>query len=193
MTASQSVKKVVFSALLTALKDIMGEDGKKSILRFAGLSQYIDKEIQPSLSESISFEDFSALLKSMNSLLGHGTHAILYESGRKFALYLSPFGISLEDIIKKLEEWLGGEWSFSEDPDDPDIIHIKIKNNPISQGISSPTPVCHIISGTLARFKEEATGEKYLVKETACTAKGDEFCEFIIRSEKSSKVKDKLS
>ena len=192
MSVTQSVRKVVFSALLTALTDIMGEDGKKSILRFAGLSQYINKEISPSLEESISFEDFNALLKSMNSLLGHGTHAILYESGRKFAIYLSPFGISLENIIKKLEDWLGGEWSIFKDPKNPDTIHIKIKNNPISQGITSADPVCHIISGTLARFKEEATGEKYLVKEIACIAKGDESCEFIIKPEKSSKVKEKL-
>ncbi|NVM02407.1 MAG: hypothetical protein HWN67_08725 [Candidatus Helarchaeota archaeon] len=193
MSVTQSVKKVVFSALLTALKDIMGEDGKKSILRFAGLSQYINKEVQPSLSESISFDEFSALLKSMNSLLGHGTHAILYESGRKFALYLSPFGISLKDIIKKLEEWLGGEWSIQKDIDDPDVIHITVKNNPISQGITSSNPVCHIISGTLARFKEEATGEKFLVKEIMCIAMGNETCEFIIKPEKATKIKEKIS
>ncbi len=192
MSITQSVRKVVFSALLTALTDIMGEDGKKSILRFAGLSRYINEEVQPSLSESISFEDFSALLKSMNSLLGHGTHAILYESGRKFALYLSPFGISLEDIIKKLEEWIGGEWSFYKDPNDPDIIHIKIKNNPISKDITANNPVCHIISGTLARFKEEATGEKFHVKEIKCIAMGDEACEFIIKPEKATKIKEKI-
>ncbi len=185
---------VVFSALLTALTDIMGEDGKKSILRFAGLSEYIQRETPlPSIDESVPFETFKALLTSMNSLLGHGTNAILFESGRKFALYLSPFGISLENIIKKLEDWLGGDWSLQKDPKHPETVKVIIKNNPICQGITSKNPVCHIISGTLSRIKEESTGEKFHVKEVNCAAKGDDSCIFIIKPEKFTKIKDKLS
>ena len=129
----------------------------------------------------------------MNSLLGHGTNAILFESGRKFALYLSPFGISLEEIIKKLEDWLGGKWSLKKDPKDPDKVTVIIKNNPICQGITSQAPICHIISGTLSRIKEESTGEKFHVKEVKCMAKGDNHCEFVIKPEKLTKIKEKLT
>ena len=192
-THVKKVKKIVFSALLTALQDIMGEDGKKSVLRFAGLDEFINKEVPPSLDESISFETFKALLQSMHNLLGHGTNAILYESGRKFALYLSPFGISLEDIIKKLAVWLGGDWEIQKVPDDPAQSILKIKNCPICQGITSSNPVCHIISGTISRIKEEATGIKYFVKEIACIATGDDSCDFLIKPESSTKVEDKLA
>jgi len=192
LAATHEVKMIVFSALLTALTDIMGEDGKKSILRFAGLSQFINQEVSPSIDESVSFDTFKALLNSMNNLLGHGTNAILFESGRKFALYLSPFGISLEGIIKKLEKWIGGEWKIWKDPKDPNILIVKIKNNPICQGITSDAPVCHIISGTLARIQEEATGEKFYVREIKCSAKGDDTCDFIIKPESTTKIKEKL-
>jgi len=193
LATTRKVRMVVFSALLTALTDIMGEDGKKSILRFAGLSQFINKDIPPSLDESVSFDAFRCLLDSMLNLLGHGTNAILYESGRKFALYLTPFGISLEDILKKLEKWIGGEWATWKDPKDPNVSIVKIKNNPICQGITSKTPVCHIISGTLARIKEEATGEKFYVREIKCAAKGDDTCEFVIKPEKITKIKEKIA
>ena len=57
---------------------------------------------------------------------------------------------------------------------------------------TSKTPVCHIISGTLARIKEEATGEKYHVKEIKCIAKGDKSCDFVIKPEKYTKIKEKI-
>lgn len=190
-TQERKVKKVVFSALLTALQDIMGEDGKKSILRFAGLSEFINQDITPSLDESISYNIFKALLISMNNLLGHGTSAILYESGRKFALYLAPFGISLEDLIEKLQIFLGGKWEIHKNPKENDVI-VKIKFCPICEGMTSKNSMCHIISGTLAKIQEEATGEKYYVKETSCIAKGDKTCDFLIKPEKSTNIKEKL-
>ena len=124
---------------------------------------------------ALSFDTFQSLINSMNDLLGHGTDAILYESGRKFAIYLTPFGYSLEDVIGKLEHWVGGSWSVQEDKKK---IVVQIKNNPICKGLVTTKPSCHVVSGALAKIKEESTGDMYLVQETLCESKGDPHCEF---------------
>ena len=179
MTESK-VRLVVFSALLTALSDIMGKDGKNSVLKFAGLNDYVDKDVPPSTDpkDEINYETFSKLLQSMHELLGHGTNAILFESGRKFAVYLSPFGYSLEDVTERLEKWLGGEWEITKEKD---VEIVKIKDCPVCRDLKSKTALCTVIAGSLSRIKEESTGEKFEVKETKCIAVGDEVCEFHIK------------
>ncbi|MHA1143194.1 MAG: V4R domain-containing protein [Candidatus Helarchaeota archaeon] len=180
MVEETQVKLIIFSALLSALHDIMGKDGKNSILRFAGLSEYIDKEISPSVDDSIPFDVVKRLIDAMQSLLGHGTNAILYESGRKFAVYLSPFGYSLEEVIHKLEKWFGGKWQLVKAGAENSTV-VKIENNPICRGCHSDKPYCHIVSGTLARIREEATGEKSFAKEIRCIAMGHDACQFVIK------------
>ncbi|NVM52971.1 MAG: hypothetical protein HWN66_04655 [Candidatus Helarchaeota archaeon] len=174
----KEIRMIVFSALLTALHEVMGRDGKNSVLRFAGLDEYINREIPPpSIHRSISFKTFKSLIISMHDLLGHGTDAILYESGRKFAIYLTPFGYSLREVVEKLEKWIGGTWTVMKD-DDKGIV--QIKNNPVCKGMVSDKPTCHVVSGALAKIKEESTGKHYLVKEVLCESKGDSHCEFYI-------------
>lgn len=172
---------IVFSALLTALHEIMGRDGKNSVLRFAGLDEYVNQEIPaPSIEQVVSFGTFKALIISMQDLLGHGTDAILYESGRKFAIYLTPFGYSLQEVVEKLSSWIGGIWSVIQDNKDSVV---EIKNNPVCKGIISEKPACHVIAGALAKIKEESTGARYFVKEVTCESKGDDHCEFHIKRE----------
>ena len=182
MDDPKEIRMIVFSALLTALHEIMGRDGKNSVLRFAGLDDYVNREIPaPSIEQTVSFETFIALINSMQDLLGHGTDAILYESGRKFAIYLTPFGYSLQEVVEKLETWIGGTWSVLQDNNESIV---RIKNNPVCKGITSEKPSCHVISGALAKIKEESTGTHYIVREITCESKGDEFCEFHIVREK---------
>ncbi|MHC1590973.1 MAG: V4R domain-containing protein [Candidatus Helarchaeales archaeon] len=186
MSEERKVKLIVLSAMLSALHDIMGKDGKNSILRFAGLPEYIDKDVPPSLDESVSFIILKKLIDAMHSLLGHGTNAILYESGRKFAVYLSPFGYSLEEVIKKLEDWLGGHWTLIKGKTEDSML-VKIRDNPICKDLHSESPYCHIISGALARIQEESTGMKTIAKEIRCKAMGHENCEFLIKSTTQAK------
>lgn len=188
MTASigepEQIRLIVFSALLTALHELMGRDGKNSVLRFAGLDEYVNQDIPPpSIEDSISFQTFKSLITSMNDLLGHGTDAILYESGRKFAIYLTPFGYSLSNVAEKLSHWIGGTWTVEHDNDESIV---RIKNNPICKSISEvrTKPSCHVISGALAKIKEESTGEFHQVIEVQCESKGDSCCEFHIMKRK---------
>ncbi len=174
----KAIRMIVFSALLTALHEIMGRDGKNSVLRFAGLEEYINQDIPPSIDESVSFNTFKALINSMQDLLGHGTNAILYESGRKFAIYLTPFGFSLQEVVEKLATWIGGTWSILQDNEESIV---RVKGNPVCKGMVTEEPTCHVISGALAKIKEESTGSHFYVNETFCEAKGDLYCQFEIK------------
>lgn len=186
MAEKNEVRIIILSAMLSAVYDIMGKDGKNSILRFAGLDDYIDREVNPSVEESIPFDIFKKFIDSMQSLLGHGTNAILFESGRKFAVYLSPFGYSLEEVVKKLQEWLGGRWEVQKGTDENTTL-VRVRDNPICRDVESTSPYCHIISGALSRIREEATGEKSLAEEIHCIAMGHETCDFVIGSLDSAK------
>ncbi|MBD3228251.1 MAG: hypothetical protein GF329_08675 [Candidatus Lokiarchaeota archaeon] len=190
---TQSIRANVFFALLTALNDIMGQDGKNSVLRYAKLDEYIEVCAPHNISEdeTIPYKTFHALLNSMFTLLGFGTSAILYEAGRKWLIYLSPFGLSLEEMIKKLEKWMGGKWELVK-KDDHEII--RIYQCPICHNFKSTSqkPMCHIISGVLSKIKESGTGEKYDVIETKCIALGEKMCEFKIVKKDKIHVKDFL-
>ena len=175
---AETVNQAVISALLTALTEIMGDDGRKSILRYAKLNKYLDKNVIPDHNKRLPYTDFKALIEGMGDLLGHGTNAILFESGRKFAIYLAPFGYELSEVIKNYSEWIGGKWSIN-DSDDEHIV-IKVLDCPVCKGITSKEPICTILSGALSQLREEITGKKHSVKEVNCIAKGDSCCEFII-------------
>ncbi|MHA1267666.1 MAG: V4R domain-containing protein [Candidatus Helarchaeota archaeon] len=182
----KEIRMIVFSALLTALHEVMGRDGKNSVLRFAGLDNFLQEIPPPSIKEVVPYNTFKLLLNSMNDLLGHGTDAILYESGRKFAIYLTPFGYSLKEVVEKLSNWMGGTWSVEKDNEEGVV---RIVNNPFAKGLISNRPSCHVISGALAKIKEESTGDRYMVIETYCESKGDPYCEFIIKKKETNEAK----
>ncbi|MHA1310914.1 MAG: V4R domain-containing protein [Candidatus Helarchaeota archaeon] len=183
----------VFYALLTALNDIMGQDGKNSVLRYAKLDKYIHTHTpdEISMDEKIDYNIFHSLINSMFVLLGFGTSAILYEAGRKWLIYLSPFGLSLDVMIKKLENWIGGKWDLIK-KDDLEIVDVY--ECPICYGLKSMSgkPICHIIGGALSKIKESETGEKYDVIEDKCIALGDKCCEFRIVKKYKLDVKEYL-
>ena len=186
-----AIKANVFYALLTALNDIMGQDGKNSILRYAGLEEYITiyRTDNHEENETIPYSTFHSLLNSMYTLLGFGTSAILHEAGRKWLIYLSPFGLSLNKMIKKLEDWIGGKWELHIKDD---IEFVRVYDSPICYNFESITkkPFCFIICGIICRIKESETGEQFDVKEDKCITIGDKYCQFRITKKNKLNVKN---
>lgn len=96
------VQNTVINALLEALFDILDLDGKRSVLEFAGLERWLEKLPQNGTS---SWEDFLKLISAIRTLLQY-SDSILFEVGRKFSIYLDPFGTSFPDFIRLLEHSL---------------------------------------------------------------------------------------
>ncbi len=138
------MKQIVFSALLEALSEIIGPDGKESIIHFAGLDKYSKKYLRPSLVNALPMNDLIKLSNSMNRLLGWGSKAILKETGRKFAIYLTPYGYSLDIIVEKLKKWIDGDWDISiETAGKEGEFKVTIKNDPFQAN----TPGSYIWTG----------------------------------------------
>nr|MDO8083250.1 hypothetical protein [Candidatus Sigynarchaeum springense] len=126
---TEKVKQVVFSALLEALNEIIGQDGKMSVIRFAGLgTKYA--QVRPSLITSLPKTDLIRLTTAMNRLLGYGSKALLRETGRKFAIYLHPYGYSLETLIEKMKKWIDGTWDITIKKE-KDGFKITVNNDPL--------------------------------------------------------------
>ncbi len=126
---TEKVKQVVFSALLEALNEIIGQDGKMSVLRFAGLgTKYA--QVRPSLLTSLPKSDLIRLTTAMNRLLGFGSKALLRETGRKFAIFLHPYGYSLEVLVEKMKKWIDGTWDIAIKKE-KDSIKITVNNDPL--------------------------------------------------------------
>jgi hypothetical protein len=130
---AEKVKQIVFSALLEALNDIIGPDGKTSIIKFAGLANKYSKQLRPSLVNSLPRSDLIKLTDAMVRLLGFGSKALLRETGRKFAIYLHPYGYSLDTLIEKMKKWIEGDWDISI-AKQADSYKIVIKNDPFQAG-----------------------------------------------------------
>jgi len=130
---AEKVKQIVFSALLEALDDIIGPDGKASIIKFAGLANKYSKQLRPSLVNSLPRLDLIKLTDAMSRLLGFGSKALLRETGRKFAIYLHPYGYSLETLIEKMKRWIEGDWDISIIKEE-ESFKISIKNDPFQAG-----------------------------------------------------------
>ncbi|RLI06031.1 hypothetical protein DRO26_00450 [Candidatus Bathyarchaeota archaeon] len=58
---------------------------------------------------------------------------------------------------------------------------VRIKNSLMVRGIKSSTPKCYLIAGCLAGIFTMLFGEEVNCIETSCGARGDPYCEFVIR------------
>ena len=94
-TSEYIVDNAVINALLEAILDILDKDGKRSILKFAGREDLLTEKLPPGTS---SREEFIKILEAMRVLLEFSSQ-ILFEIGRKFSVYLDPFGSSIKDFI----------------------------------------------------------------------------------------------
>jgi len=129
----EKVKQIVFSALLEALSEIIGPDGRSSLIKFAGLATKYSKQLRPSLVNSLPRSDLIKLTNAMSRLLGFGSKALLRETGRKFAIYLHPYGYSLETLAEKMRKWIDGDWDIMIKKE-KDSYKITIKNDPFQAG-----------------------------------------------------------
>ncbi|MBD3188318.1 hypothetical protein GF325_15895 [Candidatus Bathyarchaeota archaeon] len=125
------VKQIVISAILEALNDIVGPDGKDSIIKFAGLEKkYLGMYLRPSLRNWIPRSDLARLSRAMYRLMAWGSNAMLRETGRRFAIYLAPYGYSLKTVAKKLENWIQGDLEIKIEKEDEDTLSITIIGDP---------------------------------------------------------------
>jgi hypothetical protein len=200
------IPSMLLNNLLSQVDQTMGRRSLIMLLRRAGLSRYIDN--LPPLNElpSIRVEQYSELLANVYELFGaRSAQDIFLRDGRLSAAELrrqrpAQFALTgtalkllstgrqmqivLDRLVEQTTEVYGASCNLHEEPD---AFVLDIRVCPYCAEIARrsreeerpvPRPVCHIPVAMLEEMVEWATGEKHLVEEVACIAKGDPTCRF---------------
>jgi predicted hydrocarbon binding protein len=82
MTTSSSLTHLAYRSCVDAIEDILGENGKNSVLRFAGLEEMIKNPIDYNPDERVPYEYVSRLFIGVRELLGdRGYEAVMFRGG----------------------------------------------------------------------------------------------------------------
>lgn len=127
----RTVKNPLVNALLEAIYDVLDYDGRRSIIDFAHIEYMANK--LPSDGQ-IPMSDFYKLINAMNILLAY-SKTVMYEIGRKFSFYLSPFGVHFMEFIDLIEDNLVGETIINIEYPSENEIDVYLKQCPFCKGL----------------------------------------------------------
>ncbi len=138
----------------------------------------------------IGKDTVAELQHSVETVLGERTARLaFYHAGLSLGRGLSQRYSDIEDHETALKEMIGwaslAGWAskmevvrFTESP--PGAIVRAWGTYAENYPTKSREGVCHLVSGLLAGFLSGRLGQRLLARETACLAKGDSYCEFVI-------------
>lgn len=145
-----TVKNRVITALLQSYLDNLDYDGMKSILREAELLELKDiRDVDP--EESIDFFSFKKLIAAQNCLL-YDSSELLYEIGRKFAIYLFPYGKEFKEILNEINILIDTDWKVSIIETTNDYVIVKVDKCVFCSEIGVS---CHLFKGFLVNSLEK--------------------------------------
>jgi len=139
----------------------------------------------------LDIEDIGAMLGWLIKTFSSGGNAILFDMGKKAGSSAArklreSYGLSGRELVETFLSlqvaagWFNYEVSLDEEGT---ISSIRLYENfeclPLSR--RSKKPVSQLVRGALAGVLEEAYGRRFDVVEVKCLAKGDEYCEFVVR------------
>jgi predicted hydrocarbon binding protein len=209
MPGVEKTDNLVMRANLETIQGIIGPNGLKSILNYAGLQKYIGNFPPDNDKREIPVEELQNLDRSLLHLFGgKGARGLQLRIGREFARIAIGRRPHIEKAVKiaarflpetkkmrlVLEKW--GEEVEKREPSQIYKPRIEIREEEncfiyidrdhyAREGIISETPACNSYVGILEYLMEWITGHKHRVEETSCRAIGDSADVF--RIEKSYK------
>jgi len=94
MTTDTSLTHLVYRSCVDAIQDVLGENGKNSVLRFAGLEDLIENPVDYDPEKRVPYEFVTRLFIGVRDLLGNrGYGAIMFRAG----------GLAIENVLKHSE------------------------------------------------------------------------------------------
>jgi len=182
---------------LVAAQEVMGENGLNVVLRTTGLERFIGNFPPDNLEPGIPASQYGRFNEAIEEFYGRGGRGILKRIGKASFQYgineqpalMGLAGIALKalpqkqrikfvlnsvaDALKKsnpeVEAWAGEK--------DGKMIYVE-RTCAICNGRTSDKPICHLYVGSLSDAIKWATGVDFDVRETACIAMGDDYCQF---------------
>jgi len=182
---------------LTSMQEVMGDNGLNAVLRSSGLERFIGNFPPNNLEPSIQASQYAKLNEAIEQFYGRGGKGMLRRIGKASFQYgvreqsalLGVAGVALKllpekqrikfilngmaDALKKsnpaVNAWVdeGGDR----------LAYIE-STCAICHGRHSTEPICYLYAGSITEAVHWATGKEYVITETHCIAKGDEYCRF---------------
>ncbi len=138
----------------------------------------------------VSIETFVHLQKDAEKILGPmGASVLFYEAGKRAGerwinRFSKEWGLKDQRFIEAVQDFYAelGWGKFTVEEKRNEMI-IRVENSFIARGYGkSEVAVCHFLRGYNAGLAEVLKGKNIDAEETRCAAKGDECCEFIMKS-----------
>ena len=196
MIEGRKTDNLLMRIWLETIQDIVGLNGTKAILNHAQLQKYIDSFPPDNDEMEIPLEDVKNLCQSLVDLFGsRGVWGLQVRVGQRIMRIFiekrpriakaTQIASSLLPETRKMRLALEhyreqGEQRISSSLDGPryelqeeeDCFLFIDRDNYMSEGTTSQTPVCGVTVGTFQFIMEWITGHKHRVEEIECRAMG---------------------
>ncbi|MBN1572810.1 MAG: hypothetical protein JW984_06390 [Deltaproteobacteria bacterium] len=184
----KSVANVVIRVTLDATEDVMGKNGMKALMNYAGMSHLFENMPDYSPEKGFTDDDLKAIDQSFLKILGiSGTMALYRVIGRAAGRYPLELGIfdgfqslptdeKLLKVIEQIPIFTGRGTVFVEG----DTI---VYDNPLCafcEGQESTKPICSFVSGLMDEFIAWSGKKDWRAVETRCKAMGSDSCRYEI-------------
>jgi predicted hydrocarbon binding protein len=187
--SEKTVSSMVVRIMLDATEEILGTNGLKALLNYAGLISLFENKPGYTLDKSYTNEEYSRLTASWLNILGtSGGKAIFRVIGKSAAKRSIASGIfeSLKDLsprdrLSRMVEIFGMAIGRGKALRDGDAIVFDNPECTACSGLTSDTPICTGLIGSFDEYAAWAGVEGGRTVETKCKAKGDETCCYEIR------------
>ena len=184
---------------ISAIGEVMGEQGLKVVLRQAGLERYVDELPPNDLEQGVATTEYATLNQAVEEFYGRAGKGMLQRIGRATfrygveeqgtlmgvagtALKLMPQKTRVKFILTQMAKSL---------MDVNDETEIKVEETAdgfvfadltcgVCCGREAERPICHLYVGSISESVKWATGQDYQVREIECRAMGAEACRFLV-------------
>ena len=206
MTAREdatTINSLVRQALVSA-QEVMGDNGLNTVLRTCGLERFVDNFPPNNLEPSIQASQYAKFNEAIEAFYGRGGKGILRRIGKASFQYgvreqsalLGIAGVALKLLPEKQRiKFILNGMADALKKSNPEVNAWVDESNDtlayveatcaICNGRHSAEPICHLYVGSVTEAVQWATGKEYIITETHCLAKGDEYCRFEVGETRS--------
>ncbi len=175
------INSEVVNALLESFYDVLDRDGKRSILAFANLEQdLMDKKLPPG---TFPYSEFLKIIRSMKQLMAFSS-SVMRELGRKFAIYLNPYGTDFRGFIEMLNNYFGHSHFTLELEEIPETgsknFKISLENCPFLEYDGYIDGMCDFFEGMFSEGIRKSMGGIVKIDRNQCELPESNRCKFNI-------------
>lgn len=193
---STIINSLVRQALVSA-QEVMGDNGLNTVLRTCGLERFVGNFPPNDLEPAIQTSQYAKFNEAIEAFYGRGGKGILRRIGkasfqygvREQAALLGVAGVALKLLPEKQKiKFILNGMADALKKSNPEVkAWIEEANGRLAYiestcaicfGRHSTDALCHLYVGSITEAVLWATGKEYVITETHCMAKGDDYCRF---------------